>query len=273
MVTNYEGNSFEFKETLPLLPVRDIVVYPFMILPLFVGRESSIKAVEQSLSQFDRLIFLSSQKDIHAEIPSPNEIFEIGTVAMIMRMRKLPDGRIKILIQGLSKARITQFLHTDPFYKVKLAEVHNIALESSPLAVEALIRNVKDQLEKVISVGKVLSSDILMVLEDITDPGRLADLIASNLNLKVDEAQIILETVDPLERLQKISDILTRELDILSMQAKIKNVSRDEVNKNQKENFLREQIKALKSELGEDGQEKQDDFQELRENSNSKNAH
>src|SRR3990167_7084609 len=104
MVTNYEGESIEFKETLPLLPIRDIVVYPFMILPLFVGREASIQAVEQSLSKFDRLILLAGQRDISAESPSPEEIFELGTVAMIMRMRKLPDGRIKILIQGLSKA-------------------------------------------------------------------------------------------------------------------------------------------------------------------------
>ncbi len=214
MVTNYEGDSIEFKETLPLLPIRDLVVYPFMILPLFVGRESSIKAVEESLNSTDRFILLSSQKDIQAEVPTPSEIFELGTVAMIMRMRKLPDGRIKILIQGLSKARITHFEQQEPFFKVKVEKVDVVDITENKTTIEALMRSVRENLEKVISVGKVLSPDILMVLEDIQDPGRLADLVASNLNLKVDEAQFILETLHPLERLQKINDILDREIEI-----------------------------------------------------------
>ena len=201
MVTNYEGEAIEFKETLPLLPVRDLVVYPFMILPLFVGRETSIKAVEESLNNTDRLILLSSQKDITAESPSPSEIYEMGTVAMIMRMRKLPDGRVKILIQGLAKARIKEFVSTEPFYQVKVEKVETQLMTATTSTVEALSRTVKENLEKVISLGKVLSPDILMVLEDIQDPGRLADLVASNLNLKVTEAQKVLEILDPVERL------------------------------------------------------------------------
>jgi ATP-dependent Lon protease len=260
MVTNYEGENIEFKDTLPLLPIRDIVVYPFMILPLFVGRETSIKAVEESLNNYDRLILLASQKDIQAEIPSPSEIYEMGTVAMIMRMRKLPDGRIKILIQGLSKARITAFDQTEPFYKVKVSKVETINSTESTTVVEALSRTVRENLEKVISLGKVLSPDILMVLEDIQDPGRLSDLIASNLNLKVTDAQAILETLNPVERLNKINSILVRELEILSAQGAFK---KEDTNKSQKENFLREQIKAMKGELGED--EKSDEFAELRE--------
>ena len=125
MVTNYDGENIEFKDTLPLLPVRDIVIYPFMIIPLFVGRESSIKAVEESINNTDRLIMLASQKDMSAEAPSPSEIYEMGTVAMIMRMRKLPDGRIKILIQGLSKARIKDFKQTSPFYQANLEKIEN----------------------------------------------------------------------------------------------------------------------------------------------------
>ncbi len=266
MVTNYEGDSIEFKETLPLLPIRDIVVYPFMILPLFVGRESSILAVEEAISKTDRLILLSSQKDIQAEAPEPSEIYDTGTVAMIMRMRKLPDGRIKILIQGLSKARITHFNQTKPFYEVKVEKVENFEAQGNTTAVEALMRSVREQLEKVISLGKVLSPDILMVLEDIQDPGRLADLVASNLNLKVAEAQSILETLDAIERLHKIADILARELDILSMQAKIRGAAKEEITKTQKEYFLREQIRAIKTELGdEELEEKQDEFAELKD--------
>lgn len=253
MVTNYEGENIEFKDHLPLLPIRDLVVYPFMILPLFVGRESSIEAVEHALNESDRLILLSSQKDITAETPAPSEIYDLGTVAMIMRMRKLPDGRIKILVQGLSKARITNFEQTEPYYTVKLAKVEDSVVEEGNVSVDALMRNIKEQLERVITLGKVLSPDILMVLEDIQDPGRLADLVSSNLNLQVGEAQMVLETLDPIERLHKINDILTRELEILAMQAKIRGTNKDDISKGQKEYFLREQIKAIKTELGDEG--------------------
>lgn len=266
MVTNYEGDSIEFKDKLPLLPIRDIVVYPFMILPLFVGRESSIQAVEHALNSSDRLIFLSSQKDIKAESPSPSEIFEMGTVAMIMRMRKLPDGRIKILVQGLTKAKIQSFEQSEPYFVTKLEKVEDVVPETENVAVSALMRSIREQLEKVISMGKILSPDILMVLEDIQDPGRLADLVASNMNLHVAEAQMILEVLDPVERLHKINDILSRELEILGMQAKIKGVAEDDMAKNQKEFFLREQIRAIKSELGDDGNEPvEDEFQEFRD--------
>lgn len=264
MVTNYEGDKIEIKGALPLLPVRDIVIYPFMILPLFVGRESSIKAVEHALDHTNQLILLSSQKDIKAEKPAPDEIFELGTVAMIMRMRKLPDGRIKILVQGLSKARILSFEQADPFFKVEVNQEEEYQSNKDASATNALMRNIKEQLEKIITLGKVLSPDILMVLEDIKDPGRLADLVASNLNLHVTEGQIVLETLDVSERLIKINDILSRELEILSIQAKIKNVAQDEITKTQKEYYLREQIKAIKSELGDQPQEVEDEFQELR---------
>jgi ATP-dependent Lon protease len=267
MVTNYEGENIEFKENLPLLPIRDLVVYPFMILPLFVGREASIKAVEHALNHTDRLILLSSQKDITAETPTPAEIFELGTVAMIMRMRKLPDGRVKILVQGLTKARIVSFEQEEPFFVTKVIKVEDLSTDDTNVATQAIMRNIKEQLEKVITLGKVLSPDILMVLEDIQNPGRLADLVASNLNLHVNEAQLILEITDPLERLNKINDILGRELEILAMQAKIKTAAKDEINKSQKEYFLREQIKAIKSELGDEGQgaQPEDEFGEFRE--------
>lgn len=265
MVTNYEGEAIEFKETLPLLPVRDLVVYPFMILPLFVGRETSIKAVEESLNNTDRLILLASQKDITAENPSPSEIYEMGTVAMIMRMRKLPDGRIKILIQGLAKARITEFVATEPFYQVKAQKVETQVVTATPTTIEALARTVKENLEKVISLGKVLSPDILMVLEDIQDPGRLADLVASNLNLKVSEAQQVLETLDPVDRLGFINQILVKELDVLIQQSKLNSHNKDDLAKNQKEFFIREQIKAMKQELHDDSSDKNDEFAELRE--------
>lgn len=250
MVTNYDGEQVEIPKTLPMLPVRDIVVFPYMIIPLFVGRDSSIRSVEEALSRADRLILLSSQKEIADEHPSPEGIYKTGTVAMIMRMRKLPDGRIKILTQGLCKANIEEFTQTDPFYEVKIDKIN----ESTDIDIsesEALMRNVREQLERVISLGKVLTPDILMVLDDITDPGRLADLVASNLGLKVSDAQSILETFDSMERLKKIHEILAKEIEVLSIQAKIRSQAKDEMTKSQKEYFLREQIRAIKNELGD----------------------
>jgi ATP-dependent Lon protease len=263
MVTNYDGEQVEIPKTLPMLPVRDIVVFPYMIIPLFVGRDSSIRSVEESLSRADRLILLSSQKEIADEHPTPDGIYRTGTVAMIMRMRKLPDGRIKILTQGLCKATIKEFSQTQPYYQVEIERVLETA--NGVLAeTEALMRNVREQLEKVISLGKILTPDILMVLDDITDPGRLADLVASNLGLKVSDAQAILETSDSVERLKKIYEILAKEIEVLSIQAKIRSQAKDEMTKSQKEYFLREQIRAIKNELG-DTDTKGEEIGELKE--------
>lgn len=265
MVTNYEGEQIQIPENLPMLPVRDIVIFPFMILPLFVGRDSSIKAVEEALARNDRLIFLSSQKNTADEFPQPDSIYETGTIAMIMRMRKLPDGRIKILAQGLSKAKIGEFTQSEPFYRVNISKIDEKLLDGNDiLESEALMRNVRENLEKVISLGKVLSPDILMVLDDVTDAGRLADLVASNLGLKMSEAQGLLEMSDPLARIKNVNEILMRELEVLAMQAKIRSQAKDEMTKSQKEYFLREQIRAIKNELG-DGDNKQEEMQELRQ--------
>ena len=265
MVTNYEGEQIQIPENLPMLPVRDIVIFPFMILPLFVGRDSSIKAVEEALARNDRLIFLSSQKNTADEFPQPDGIYPIGTIAMIMRMRKLPDGRIKILAQGLTKARTLEFTQSEPFYRVKIEKVEERVLDEKDIVeAEALMRNVRENLEKVISLGKVLSPDILMVLDDVTDPGRLADLVASNLGLKMSEAQSLLEMNDSLVRIKTVNEILMRELEVLTMQAKIRSQAKDEMTKSQKEYFLREQIRAIKNELG-DGDNKQEELQELRQ--------
>jgi ATP-dependent Lon protease len=265
MVTNYEGEQIQIPENLPMLPVRDIVIFPFMILPLFVGRDSSIKAVEEALARNDRLIFLSSQKNTADEFPQPDGIYPVGTIAMIMRMRKLPDGRIKILAQGLTKAKTLEFTQSEPFYRVSIEKVEERQLdEKDTVEAEALMRNVRENLEKVISLGKVLSPDILMVLDDVADPGRLADLVASNLGLKMAEAQSLLEMNDSLVRIKSVNEILIRELEVLTMQAKIRSQAKDEMTKSQKEYFLREQIRAIKNELG-DGDNKGEEIADLRQ--------
>lgn len=241
-------------EELPLLPIRDVVVYPFMIIPLFVGREASIKAVDHALAG-DRMIMLATQHETSEEEPTSEQIYNVGTVGMIMRMLKLPDGRVKILVQGLVKAQITEHLEGQPFHTVKIARLHEPAAVEN-LETEALIRTVREQLTKISELGKQVSPEVTMILENITDPGSMADLISSNLGLKLTESQQLLETVDPVQRLTKINEFLAREHEMLSMQAKIQNAAREEMGKNQKEYYLREQMKAIQNELGDnDGKE------------------
>ena len=262
----FDDSNIEISENMPLLPVRDIVIFPYMILPLFIGRESSIKAVEESLSR-NRLIFLSSQKNIVDEDPTPESIFSVGTVGMITRMRKLSDGRIKILVQGISKGKITSYVHAKPHLEVKIEcfQKEQNKTMNYDLETEAVMRNLKDFLEKIIAHGKVFSPDILLVLDDVVDPGRTADLVASNLDLKVPDSQKILETEDPIKRLKMVLEHLKNELEVLAMQEKIKNTAKDEMSKTQKEYFLREQLRAIKSELGEVDY-KSEDIDELRDN-------
>jgi len=259
----FDDKTLEIPEVLPMLPVRDIVVFPYMILPLFVGRDPSIRAVEEAL-QKNRLIFLASQKELTEESPSPESIYETGTIAMIMRMRKLADGRVKILIQGVAKGKIKAFTQTQPSFSVKIERIDESPVSVPQIEIEAMVRNVKEHLEKIISLGKMLSPDILMVLDDVGDPGRLADLVASNLGLKVHEAQQILETHDHKERLKKVNDLLVKELELLAMQARIRSQAKDEMTRSQKEYFLREQMRAIKNELGEQDT-KGEEMEELRE--------
>ncbi|MEW6109422.1 MAG: endopeptidase La [Nitrospirota bacterium] len=235
---------------LPVLPVRDIVVFPYMIIPLFVGREISIKAIEHALST-NRMILLLTQKDLNIESPSVNDLFTIGTVGMIMRMLKLPDGRVKILIQGLSKARATNFPRSEPFISADIEKITDEKPASLSIEEEALIRTVKEQLDKAVSYGKTILPDIMVVIENLDDPGRLADLIASNLGLKTEQAQEVLEIIDPVERLKRASDILSREIELLIVQQKIQSEARGEIDKTQREYFLREQLKAIQKELGD----------------------
>ncbi|HWC51344.1 MAG TPA: endopeptidase La [Nitrospira sp.] len=242
--------NVEIPEQLPLLPVRDIVVFPYMVLPLFVGREMSIKAIEAALAG-NRMIFLATQKALDVENPTPDDIHTIGTVGIIMRMLKLPDERIKILVQGLSKAKISGYIQTDPYYSVRIDKIVESKSTGSTLESEAVMRTVKEQIERIVSLGKVLIPDVMVVIENLEDPGRLADMIASNLGLKVEVTQSVLEITEPLKRLRQISEILAKEIEVLSMQQKIQAQAKGEMDKTQREYFLREQLKAIQKELGE----------------------
>jgi len=249
-------------EVLPLLPVRDMVMYPSVILPLFVGRDMSINAVEKSLSK-DRLILVTAQKDLTDEDPLPGRIYSVGVVSQIMRMLRLPDGRVKVLMQGLKKARIVEYVQETPTFLVRIEPIEEPIITEITLEIEALMRYVKEEMEKVVSMGRMVPPDILMVLDTIDEPGKLADVAAANLGLAVDKAQEVLEIVDPIERLKKLSEILGKEIELLNMQAKILSQAKEEMSKSQREYFLREQMKAIRTELGE-GDERSEDVEDLR---------
>ncbi len=244
-----EKKILEMPEFLPLLPVRDIVVFPYMTIPLFVGRESSIRAVDESLSR-DRLIFLATQKDPTIENPNPDEIFSMGTIATILKMLKLPDGRVKILIQGISRGRIISYTDYKPCYRVRVERIVEKQPSEISLEVEALLRTVKERVERILTL-RSLPAELSMITDNISDPGMLADIVASNLRLKIEESQKVLEIINPIERLHKINEILVREIEVSEMQAKIASQAKEEISKTQREYFLREQLRAIKQELGE----------------------
>jgi len=235
---------------LPMLAVRDVVVFPNMVLPLFVGRETSVLAIEAALAQ-DRLIFLATQKDQSVENPEPEEIYSVGTVSLILRMLKLPDGRLKILVQGKAKAMVQEFLKERPYFQVAMEVLPETTVtEISPEA-EALMRNAREMSEKILTLKGIMSPDLLAILESIEDPGHLADLVAANLRLKIEEAQMVLEEMDPIRSLIKVNDFLRKEMEVSAIQAKIQNQAREEMDRTQREYFLREQLRAIKKELGD----------------------
>lgn len=236
--------------TLPLLPVRDVVIFTDMLLPLFVGREKSIRAVDAAVAK-DRFLLVATQKDPAVEDPQGDDIFTVGTVSRILRILKLPDGRLKALVQGFAKARITRYVQKRSFFRVAieiLKEPENI---DANLECEALMRNVREYSEKILALRGELTGDVGSILESIDDPGKLADLVASNLRLKIEEAQQIIELVDPVARLHKVHDLLSREVELSAMQAKIQSEVKDEISKSQRDYFLREQMRAIHKELGE----------------------
>jgi ATP-dependent Lon protease len=246
-----EEETPKIPEVLPVLPLRDIVIFPFMIVPLYVSRDRSIKAVDQALAE-NRMILLAAQKKQEEEDPGPDDIYPVGTVALIMRMLKLPDGRIRVLVQGISRARIQSFDDGLPHLQAHIEPVPEPEIQDKgALELEALMRNVKAALEKSSNLGKPISPEVIVIATNMDEPGRLADLTASNLDLKVEGAQEILEAVDPVDRLRRVHELMAKELEVLTMQQEISSQAKGEMDRSQREFFLRQQMKAIQSELGE----------------------
>ena len=248
---------------LPVLPLRDIVIYPFMIVPLFVSRDRSIRGVDEALKD-NRLILLVSQKDLDKEEPRYEDLYKIGTVAVIMRMLKLPDGRVRILVQGLTRAQVNSATNVGDYLKANITVIPEQEEVKNSLEVEALVRNVRANMEKAADLGKNISPEVLAIISNLEDAGRLADLSASNLELKVEDAQSVLNISDPTARLRRVNELLSKEVEVLTVQQEINSQARADMDRTQREFYLRQQLKTIQSELGE-GNELAEEIQMYRE--------
>jgi ATP-dependent Lon protease len=252
----------EIPDVLPLLPIRDLVVFPYMIVPLRVTRPVSMEAVTKALEADERLCFLVAQRASGEDDPGPSGFYRTGTIGMIMRMRKLSEGGLKVLVQGLCRARIQRFISESPCYRVRIDRIDDRQLVRS-VSLEALLRSVRQNIDKLSGLGKTIQPELSMVVQSVDDPGRMADLVSSNLTLKVPEAQDLLELEEPVQRLTRVNQTLEKEIGILEVQSQIQNKAREEMSKTQRDYYLREQLRQIKSELG-DGDVHGEEMEELR---------
>ncbi len=252
-----EVPSVEFE--VPAMPLRDLVIFPTMVVPLFVGRDFSIKSVESALKK-DRLIFLVLQKDKNAEEPDKSGVYDFGVIAHVIRATPLEEGKLKILVQGIKRARLKDYYKKDDHYWALVEPLDEKEINLSELGKEdrAYVSSVKELLDKAVSLGKQIIPDLLYVIRELEDPGKLADLVASISDIKSQDAQRILETLDPIERLKLVYLHLSNEVGILEVQTKIRNVARERIEKEQREYFLRQQLKAIQEELGESDEKKEE---------------
>jgi len=241
--------EFTIPEELPVLPLREMVVFPYMVLPLFIARERSVAAVEDALAG-DRLLLLTTQRDADIEDPGPDDLYRIGTVVMVMRVQRTADGRLKALVQGLAKASVQSFVAGERTSWARVAAVPADEELDWSVEAEALVRSVRGRVEELLPL-KNLPPEVLSITANVHEVGRLADLVASNLKLRSGEAQEILEIVDPLARLRRVDALLRRELDVTTVQAEIQSQAHDEMTRSQREHYLREQLRAIQAELGE----------------------
>ncbi len=246
------------KDVYPLIPLRDIVVFPYMVVPLFIGREKSVRALEEAMME-DRKIFLVAQKDAETEEPEREDMYDVGTVAQIMQMYRLPDGTIKILVEGLARAEIVEIIEIQPFFKAKVKELSDKKIRG--LRIEALMRSVLEEFEKYIKLNKKIPPETILAVANIEDPGRLSDTITSHLLIRPSEKQKLLAITSPYKRLKELLKILSNENSILELEEKIQGKVRKELERTQREYYLREQLRVIQEELGKED----DTLSEIRE--------
>ncbi len=246
-------------DILPVLPLRDIVVFPHMIVPLFVGREKSVRALEAVMKE-DKQILLVAQKNAAQDDPSPEDIYRVGTVSTVLQLLKLPDGTVKVLVEGARRARITSFKETGPFFEAFVEPLPERLGETKEL--EALSRTVVSQFEQYIKLNKKIAPEVLVSLNQVEEPGKLADTVASHLGLKIAEKQDLLEQVEVSERLERVFGYMEAEIGVLQVEKRIRGRVKRQMEKTKREYYLNEQLKAIQKELGE-GEEGRDEAAEL----------
>ncbi len=247
MFFNNEEGSGQV-ETLPLLPLRDVVIFPYMVAPLFVGREKSIRALEEAMKK-NKEIFLVAQKDAKTNDPTEKDIYDIGTIGTIVQMLRLPDGTVKVLVEGKGRACVKNYLPNKSYFMVEVEtvpEADKIGVET-----EALIRTLVTAFENYVKLNKKIPSEVLVTVSSIEEPGRLSDTISSHLSFKLEDKQEILETLNPAERLEKIYEKIQSEVEIMQIEKKIRGRVKKQMEKAQKEYYLTEQMRAIQKELGE----------------------
>ena len=257
---------------MPLLPLRDVVVYPHLVIPLFVGRTKSVKALEIA-SEGNKQILLVAQKSANKDEPDADDLYEIGTLATVLQMLKLPDGTVKVLVEGLHRVRVSEFVETEECFLAKAEKIDDPIEDESET--EALMRTVFTQFDQYVKLNKKIPPEILASLATINDAGRLADTISAHLTLKLDEKQKILEMLSVAERLEHLLHLMESEIDILQVEKRIRGRVKRQMEKSQREYYLNEQVKAIQKELGEQDENAEMDELEARiKNSGmSKEAH
>lgn len=248
-------------ELLPVLPLRDIVVFPHMIVPLFVGREKSVRALE-AVMRDDKQILLVAQKNAAQDDPGASDLYEVGTVSTVLQLLKLPDGTVKVLVEGGRRARVTGFKETDQYFEAFATPIEESAGEAPEL--EALARTVVTQFEQYIKLNKKIAPEVLVSINQIEDAAKLADTVASHLNLKISEKQELLDTASVAARLERVFAHMESEIGVLQVEKRIRNRVKRQMEKTQREYYLNEQMKAIQKELGE-GEDGKDELAELEE--------
>jgi len=233
---------------LPLLPLRDMVVFPFMVVPLFVGREKSIAALDRALDS-NKEIVLVAQRQAKTNDPTPADIFDTGTVASVIQLLRLPDGTVKVLVEGRRRVHITDYLDSDALHLVRVNDADEDEEES--VEIEALVRQIKNTFESYVKLNKRIPPELLVSVQSIDEPARLADTIVGQLTLKLADKQEILETLSPRKRIERILELMQAEIEILQMERKIRTRVKKQMEKTQKEYYLNEQMQAIQKELGE----------------------
>ena len=245
----------------PLLPLRDIIVFPHMVVPLFVGRQKSIRALEEA-SQKQTSIFLASQKDARTNEPSEDDIYPLGTLGTVVQMLKLPDGTVKVLVEGKRRGRIARYLEHPDFFLVEVEELDDVVEQGTE--VSAVVREVHSAFENYVKVKKKIPPEMVMSVSAIEEPGKLADTIIGHLGIKLEERQVLLETVNATERLEKVLGHMRAEIEILEVERRIRSRVKKQMERSQKEYYLNEQMRAIQKELGEKDEFK-NEMQEIEE--------